>query len=48
MGEYKDRKICGKQYTEILIVIEKFFRNETNMDLLLIVLVKVVSKVILI
>lgn len=48
MGEYKDRKICGKHYTEILIGIEKFFKNETNMDLLLIVLVKVVSKVILI
>ena len=47
MGEYKDRKICGKQYTEILIGIEKFFKNETNMDLL-IILMKVVSKVILI
>lgn len=48
MGGYKDKKICGKQYTEILIGIENFLKNETNMDLLLIVLVKVVSKVILI
>lgn len=48
MGGYKDKKICGKEYTEILIGIENFLKNETNMDLLLIVLVKVVSKVILI
>lgn len=26
MGEYKDRKICGKQYTETLIGIENFFK----------------------
>lgn len=48
MGGYKDKKICGNQYTEILIGIENFLKNEINTDLLLIVLVKVVSKVILI
>lgn len=27
MGGYKDKKICGKQYTEILIGIENFFKK---------------------